>query len=40
MLETTGKLDQGNTLIYHASSYDCRDCPLKANAVQKIRRAR
>jgi transposase len=35
ILTTTGKLDQGNTLIYRASTYDCRDCPLKAKCCPK-----
>jgi transposase len=35
MLETTGRADSDNMLIYRASTYDCRDCPLKARCCPK-----
>ncbi len=35
MLETTGRADRDNMLIYRASTYDCRDCPLKAKCCPK-----
>jgi transposase len=31
ILETTGRLHGGTTLLYRASKYDCTPCPLKAN---------
>jgi hypothetical protein len=30
ILETTGRLHGGTTLLYRASKYDCTFCPLKA----------
>jgi len=35
MLGTTGRADSDNMLIYRASTFDCRDCPLKAKCCPK-----
>ena len=34
-MKTTGRILSDNTVRYHASTYDCRPCPLKAKCCPK-----